>query len=98
MKASDMSPAVTRPMAEPLNGAGTSATLIRSRSRGEQHQHDRETERGTEAVDHGLDEAVLFLHVDQRDPEHGTVGGDQRQGKCRARCVATGWFCARPSR
>ncbi len=32
MNASDISPAVTRPIAVPLNGAGTSAALIRSRS------------------------------------------------------------------
>ena len=31
MKASDISPAVIKPMAEPLSGTGTSATLMRSR-------------------------------------------------------------------
>src|SRR5665811_857165 len=46
---------------------------------GEQHQYQRETYRGTKATNQAYRKSTFFLHVEQREAEHSTVGGNQRQ-------------------
>ena len=46
---------------------------------GEQDQHQREADRAAGTEEQRFDEVVLLLHVEQRNPQHRAVGGDQRQ-------------------
>ena len=79
MKASDIRPGGDHADGGALEGL----RYIRHRQAlahgGEQHQHQGKSHRGAEAVEQGLQEAVLLVDVQQGHTQHRAVGGDQGQ-------------------
>ncbi len=78
MKARDIKPAVISAMALPRNGAGTSATTSRSRIAANSTITSEKPTAAAKAVQRRLQEIVAQINIQQRYPEYGTVGGDQR--------------------
>ena len=65
---------------EALEGLGTVAgNLQLLADGGKQEDGQQEAQTTGDAVDHGPDEVVVILHVQQGDAQHGAVGGDQGQ-------------------
>jgi hypothetical protein len=79
MNARLINPAVIMAMLTPWNGFGYVGSLQPLTHRGEQHQHQRETERTAQAIEQRFEKIVLLLHIQQGNAQHGAVGGDQGQ-------------------